>query len=209
MNETKLSQYRDFRAALKAVAASLGATAIHTPRMDEGVFRITLNADTNVTLEVTYSNYRDHVGPRLYVDRLGFRGQTMISNLTAANLTKHIKQALLAVQKNLTEIAEDERKDTVTFTAEEQMAKTLTVQLKFDGFHKVTDDDADEHVWRSGSLGKIKLAYTGAVKNDEGTYDIAYDVEYDFTVSGVTVKGELTASSLAGILRTLKALYSL
>jgi len=207
MNETKLSLYRDFRATLKAVAASLNATAIHTPRMDEGVFRITLNADTNVTLEVTYSNYRDHVGPRLYVDKLGFRGQTMLSNLTAANLTKHIKQALLAVQKNLTEIAEDTRKDTVTFAAEEQMAGTLTVQLKLDGFHALKNDD-DYHIWRSGSLGTIKLAFVDAVKT-EGQFEFTYNVEYDFTVSGVVVKGELDAPSLSGILRTLKALYSL
>jgi len=208
MNETKSVQYRQFRATLKAVAASLGATAIHTPRMDEGVFRITLKADTNIALEVTYTNYTDHIGPRLYVDKLGFRGQTMLSNLTAANLTKHIKQALLAVQKNLTEIAEDTRKDTVTFAAEEQMAGTLTVQLKLDGFHALKNDD-DYHIWRSGSLGTIKLAFVDALKNDEGAYEIRYNVEYDFTVSGVVVKGELDATTLSGILRTLKALYTL
>lgn len=205
MNETRLSQYRQFRATLKAVAASLGATAIHTARMDEGVFNITLNADTNVALEVTYTNYEFHGAPRLYLGS-GSK-QPMLSNLTAANLTKRIKTALLARQQYLTEMAEDDAKDKATYAAEEQMAGTLTAQLKLDGFHAVKNDD-DYHIWRSSSLGTIKLAYVGAVKT-EGQFEFTYNVEYDFTVSGVVVKGELDAPSLSGILRTLKALYSL
>ena len=204
MNETKLSQYRQFRATLKAVVASLGATAIHTARMDEGVFNITLNADTNVALEVTYTNYEFHGAPRLYLGS-GSK-QPMLSNLTAANLTKRIKTALLARQQYLTEIAEDDAKDKATYAAEEQMDGTLTAQLKLDGFTKISDEDY--HIWRSSSLGTIRLAYVGAVKT-EGQFEFTYNVDYDFTVSGVVVKGELDAPSLSGILRTLKALYSL
>lgn len=206
MNETKLSAYRDFRATLKAVAASLNATAIHTARMDEGVFRIAHYADTHVALEVTYTNYEYHGAPRLYIDRPG-RAQTMLTNLTAANLTKHLKAHLLAKQKYLAEIAEYDQRDKANYNAKEQMAGTLTVQLKLDGFHAVKNDD-DYYIWRSGSLGTIKLAYVDAVKT-EGRFEFNYNVEYNFTVSGVVVKGELDAPSLAGILRTLKALYSL
>ena len=207
MNATpKLAQFRDFKATLKAIADELGATLTAkgfspTNRYAEMTVGF---PNTAVIVELTYTNYEGHK-PALYIGE-GTR-QRAISNLSAANLKKHLTARLDDARKLVAEIAEEKQKDAATFAAEDAMATALTVELAFDGFTKLKNDDY--HIWRSSSLGEIKLAYVGAAKNPKGRYDITYNVEYDFIVSGVMVKGELTAPDLAGIRRTLKALYSL
>ena len=207
MNATsKLTQFREFRANLNAVAAALGATAVHTARMDEGVFTVTLKSDSEISFGITYTNYEYHGAPRLYIDRVGY-GQAMLKNLSRANLTKHLGARIAEAKQHADEIAEDKRKDRLTYAAEKTMADALTAELKHDGFTKL--HSFNYPAWHSSSLGEIRLTNVTATKNTEGNYDITYNVEYDFNVSGVVVKGELDAPDLAGIRRTLKALYSL
>lgn len=205
MNETKLSAYRNFRATLKAVAASLNATAIHTARMDEGVFRIAHYADTHVALEVTYTNYEYHGAPRLYIDRPG-RAQTMLTNLTAANLKKHLTKELAYRQFEINRDAISDKEDSAADKAQKEMVKLLTSSLS--GF---TFTNADVPTWRGASgLGTIRLFHTKAYlvpKTDQ--FEFTFRFKYVANVSGARLEGELEARDTAPAVQAFKALYSL
>lgn len=205
MNETKLSLYRDFRATLKAVAASLNATAIHTARMDEGVFEITNNADHRVQISVTYTNYEYDGGPRLYLGT-GSK-QPKLKNLTAANLKKHLTKELAYRQYEINRDAISNKEDSAADKAQKEMVKVLTASLS----GSFTFTNADVPTWRGASgIGMIRLFHTKAVvdgKTDQ--FEFTFRFKYVANVSGARLEGELEARDTVPALRTFKALYSL
>lgn len=210
MNATsKLTQFREFRANLNAVVTALGATAVHTARMDDGVFNVFLKANPNVNFDITYTNYHYHGAPRLYIDRVG-RGQAMLKNLTVANLTKHLGARIDDAKRYVDEMAEDDRIDKLTYKAEKQMAQTLDTQLALDHYGNFTasTNHADYRVWKNAK-GWIKLAYVSG-KRVDGVDTITYNFDYEFSHGSLTqFKGEFDATELAGVLRAVHALNSL
>jgi len=208
MNETsKLAAYRTFKTNLMAVAAQIGAKAVRKPREGEGVFRVEALDDENVNIEITYTNYESNGGPALYIGP-SLR-QRKLTNLTPANLKKHLIAHLSASRKMRAEIALDEAKDDYSAKAEKRMVEFLNTELEPAGFKPGTTD-IDTPVWRS-ERGWFKLAYihvTGTV----GSFRAEYNVEYDLKTGPgreIHVRGEFDAVTSAQIARTIAALRAI
>lgn len=208
MNEqSKLEQYRTFKTNLLAVAAQIGATATRKPREGEGVWRVTAMDNAAVDVEITYTHYEYNGGPALYVGP-GSK-QKKLTNLTAANLKKHLIKHLSAKRKDLAEWALDEAKDDYSAKAEKRMVEFLNTELEPAGFKPGTTD-IDSPIWRS-ERGWFKLAYihvTGTVGSFTATYNIEYDLK---TGPGreIHVRGEFDAVTSAQVARTIAALRAI
>ena len=208
MNETsKTAQFRSFRSSLKLVAQSLNATAIHTSRMYEGEFRITDNADNRIEITVIYRN-SERDGEQLTLEGNTVDKTSILSNLTANNLKKHISHRLLGVRNYFLEMEEDERRATAEDSAAKLMANKLDTALLSDDFTKATNVD-DDYLWRSATHGTIKLARVSGTLNTERGYDFSYNVEFDLTLKGTAIEGKLDAVDFSGIIRPLRTLYTL
>lgn len=209
MNETsKTQQYRNFRTTLKAVAASLNAIAVHTSHMNDGEFQITDKSDAKLELTVIYRNSERLGGERLTVYSTTVDKTADLTNLSPANLKRHIAKRLANVRKYFLELDADEALHNAEHDARDVMAKKLGAVLLGDGF-KVLPNPDDDIIWRSSSLGTVKFGYATGTLNTERGYDFTYNVKYDFTISGTAIKGELDALTLEGITKPLRALYTL
>lgn len=208
MNEiSKLESYRTFKTNLLAVAAQIGAVATRKPREGDGVWRVAAMDNAAVEVEITYTNYPYNNGPALYIG--SSMRQKKLTNLTPANLKKHLIKHLSAKRKDLAEWALDEAKDDYSAKAEKRMVEFLNTELEPAGFKPGTTD-IDSPEWRS-ERGWFKLAYihvTGTVGSFTATYNIEYDLK---TGPGreIHVRGEFDAVTSAQVARTIAALRAI
>lgn len=204
----KIKNLRLFKSNLFAAVAALGATAKYRPKDSPGSWRITAGDNENVYVDLIYTDYDYHGYPTLYFTS---NSRVMVSNLTSANLKKHLIKHLAKRRADLSAQALDDAKDDAGSKAEEAMAKSITAFLPKSMKHidPAHDDNEISHIWRS-ERGQFRLAYihvTGTVNS----FEFEYNVEYKFAAGltrDIKLEGEFEVTNtrdmetmLSGILQ--------
>lgn len=204
----KIKNVRLFKSNLLAAVAALGATAKYRPKDSPGSWRITAGDSENVYVDLIYTDYDYHGKPMLY---FASNSRVMVSNLTSANLKKHLIKHIAKRRADLAANALDDAKQDAGNAAEEAMAKHMTAFLPKSMKHidPAHDNNEISHIWRS-ERGQFRLAYihvTGTVNS----FAFEYNVEYKFAAGltrDIKLEGEFEVTNSRDMETMLRAILS-
>lgn len=207
MNESKTQNFRNFKTSLHAAARALALKVVATPRNGPTSFRVTAMDNEAIDIELTFVQHYDGDQPKLAFDN----ESTSLSNLSLANIKKHLIKRIAKRRADLSAQALEDAKDNAGSAAEDAMAKHITKFLPgtMKYIDPAKDDNAISHTWRS-ERGEFRLAYvhvTGTVNS----FSFEYNVEYKFRAGltrDIKLEGEFDVTGtrdmetmLAGILQ--------
>lgn len=201
MND-KSKTIRNVLKTIAAAAATVNAKLVDLSREPNGV-RIVDKLNPKVEIEARAYIQFDTV-PAVTFDS----DRNPITNISKANLAKHILKRLAKRGQDLQDMALEDDKDAASSAAEDSMAKTLTATFRA---FKPGTSDIDSPMWRN-DRGWFKLAYihvTGTVNS----FVMEYNIEFDFVVNPSTadihIKGEFDAKTSDEIIRTIRGILAL
>ena len=205
----KIKNVRLFKANLMAAVADLGATAKYRPKDSPGSWRITAGDNEDVYVDLIYTDYDYHGKPMLYFTS---NSRVMVSNLTSANLKKHLIKHIAKRRADLSAQALDDAKDAASAKAEESMAKTMTEILPRSMTHidPAKSDSEISHIWKN-ERGQVRLAYvhvTGTVNS----FEFEYNVEYNFRAGltrDIKLEGEFEVTNSRDMETMLRGILQL
>ena len=209
MNDnSKTQNFRNFKTSLHAAARDLALKVVPTPRDGPTSFRLEAGDSENVYVELTFVQHYDGDTPKLAFGN----ESTSLSNLSVANLKKHLIKRLAKRRADLSAQALDDAKDNAGAAAEESMAKTITKLLPASMKHidPAKDDNALSHTWRS-ERGEFRLVYvhvTGTVNS----FQFEYNVEYKFAAGltrDIKLEGEFDVTNSRDMQTMLSGILSL
>lgn len=208
MNEnSKLQNFRNFKTSLHAAARVLALKVAATPRNGPTSFRVTAMDNEAIDIELTFVQHYDGDTPKLAFGN----ESTSLSNLSLANIKKHLIKRLAKRRADLSAQVLDDAKDAAGSKAEEAMAKHMTAFLPKSMKHidPAKDDNAISHTWRS-ERGEFRLVYVH-VLGTVNSFSFEYNVEYKFAAGltrDIKLEGEFDVTNsrdmetmLSGILQ--------
>jgi hypothetical protein len=192
-----------FRRNLEAAAKTLNARVVPWPKMGEGHFRVALVGSPAISLNLMFNLWSDR-DPYIQFGTESKR----ITNLSRANLVKHLNKRFAARKENEKAMALENAIDNASALAEKVLAGKIT---RFLGSFLRTTSDMDTPLWKC-ERGWFKLAYIDVAGSDPANFELTYNVEFDFktgTTRDLHIKGEIDAKTTTELFRAMQAVLYL